>query len=174
MTETWLPVVGFPNYMVSSLGRVYSHVSKKFLRPGIASHGYPTVALGRGNSRTVHSLVAEAFIGPYPKNMEVRHKDGNRTNPRLENLCYGTRAENIADAYVHGTRNSEADLARAKKAIATRNARDPDWRSKQFKNYDKFDAAQKAVKTKDRLYGRENWINCQVAGIPYSKKGGLQ
>jgi hypothetical protein len=120
MTELWKPVVGHPDYEVSSLGRVRSlsrewtqanryggeHTHRKLgrvLRPGIASNGYPTVVLGRGNSRTVHSLVTEAFLGPTPAGQEVRHQDGNRTNPRLDNLCYGTRSDNVRDAIRHGT-----------------------------------------------------------------------
>ncbi|MBA4164334.1 MAG: hypothetical protein C0510_06840 [Erythrobacter sp.] len=171
MSERWLPVVGFPNYMVSDEGRIYSHYSQKILRPGIASNGYPTVALGRGNTRTVHSLVAETFIGPCPVGMEVRHKDGKRTNPALKNLCYGTRSDNMQDAKRHGTFNP-ADPARIQKIVATRDRRDPDWRSKQFQNVDRLANGRKAVETKDRIYGRKNWINCQIAGIPYSTKGG--
>lgn len=107
--EAWKPVVGHPGYEVSDLGRVRSIdrqtlvVRKgKLLRPGRASHGYPTVALGR-QSRTVHSLVAEAFIGPRPEGQEVRHLDGDRSNASLSNLRYGTPKENGADRVRHGT-----------------------------------------------------------------------
>ncbi|WP_372732947.1 NUMOD4 motif-containing HNH endonuclease [Novosphingobium sp.] len=130
MSERWKTVLGFPDYMVSSEGRVYSHISQKFLRPGIASNGYPTVALGRGNTRTLHSLVAETFIGPCPAGMEVRHRDGIRTNPKLSNLRYGSRSDNIKDAYEHGTRNGQT--ANPKKAVATKDQRYPGWRSAAF------------------------------------------
>lgn len=60
----------------------------------------------------------------------------------------------------------------AAKAVATRDIRDPNWRSKQFRNTDRLANGRKAVETKDRLYGRENWVNAQVAGIAYSKKKG--
>lgn len=120
VTETWRPVVGHAEYEVSDLGRVrsldrswqqrsrggtfYTHMKRgQLLRPGIASNGYPTVALGRGNTRTVHSLVADAFLGCAPEGCEVRHKDGNRKNPCLDNLEYGTRTDNINDAVKHGT-----------------------------------------------------------------------
>ena len=122
--EIWKPVVGSPAYEVSTLGRVrslpqrrrqmsrwgtyYWHSTKgKLLKPGIASNGYPTVAIGRGNTRTVHSLVAEAFIGPYPEGCEVRHKDGDRENPKLDNLEYGSRTDNIFDAVNHGSWHSK-------------------------------------------------------------------
>lgn len=115
MRETWKPVVGHPNYEVSDLGRVYSNRGARILKPGVASNGYPTVALGRGNTRTLHSLVADAFLGPRPEGQEVRHKDGDRMNPRADNLVYGTRTDNINDAVAHGTWMSPARTAHCKK-----------------------------------------------------------
>lgn len=105
LIEEWRPIAGFEGrYEVSSFGRVRSFFrGVRLLQPGIASNGYPTVCLGRGNTRTVHSLVAETFIGPCPPNCEVRHKDGCRTNPYKDNLEYGTRSANIFDAVRHGT-----------------------------------------------------------------------
>ena len=113
----WRSVVGHSGYEVSSDGQVRSveravvhkdgrvrRFKGKLLSPGIASNGYPTVAIGKHNSRTVHSLVAEAFIGPCPEGMEVLHADDDRTNPRLENLSYGTRSRNLRDAYARGRR----------------------------------------------------------------------
>lgn len=131
MSEEWRPVVGFPDYMISSEGRVYSHISQKFLRPGIASSGYPTVALGRGNTRTIHSLVTEAFIGPRPVGMEVRHRDGVRANPHYSNLCYGTRGDNVADAVEHGTRTGQT--VNPEKALATKDQKYPGWRERVFR-----------------------------------------
>ena len=107
MSEQWRPVVGWEGlYEVSSEGRVRSFrrgANGRILRPGIASHGYPTVALGRGNTQSVHVLVAAAFIGPCPEGQEVRHRDGKRSNPKAENLHYGTRGQNIADAILSGS-----------------------------------------------------------------------
>lgn len=107
MTEQWRPVVGWEGlYEVSSEGRVRSFrrgANGRILRPGIASHGYPTVALGRGNTQSVHVLVAAAFIGPCPEGQEVRHRDGKRSNPKAENLRYGTRSQNINDAIRSGS-----------------------------------------------------------------------
>lgn len=120
--ERWRRVSGYGNfYFVSELGRVWSlRKGGRMLRPGIASNGYPTVALGRKNTRTLHSLVANSFIGPCPSGMEVRHKDGCRTNPEFGNLEYGTRTDNIFDAVRHGTWNRSEPL---KKAWETRRLR---------------------------------------------------
>jgi len=40
----------------------------------------------------------EAFIGPCPDKIQVNHKDGDKTNNRLDNLEYMTQSENM----VHG------------------------------------------------------------------------
>lgn len=54
--------------------------------------------------KKVHKLVAEAFIGPCPDGMEVRHfPDRSTSNNRLDNLSYGTRLQNAADRRTHGT-----------------------------------------------------------------------
>jgi hypothetical protein len=50
----------------------------------------------------VHRLVAAAFLGPCPVTHEVNHKDRNRSNPRLENLEYLTRSENLKHAMANG------------------------------------------------------------------------
>lgn len=115
-TEEWRPVVGYEGYYeVSNIGRVRSTTrldnrgrqkTGRVLRAGIAANGYLLVSLWRdgvASSRTVHSLVAEAFIGPRPQGMDVCHADGDRLNPVVTNLRYDTRAANLADARVHGT-----------------------------------------------------------------------
>lgn len=193
VVEEWRPVPGFPNYEVSSEGRVRSLdcqvwggpragfyiKSGRILRPGVGSHGYPTIMLGRkGGTRTVHSLVAEAFIGPRPEGQEVRHKDGNRGNPKLENLHYGTRGDNVRDAIAHGTRDCTAI---ARKIRTSRLTRDPDTysrsaakgRATEIARYGpaaREKIARKTVETKNELYGLE-WGALGFAGIAYSKGG---
>ena len=66
-------------------------------------NGYMYVHLGRGNIRSVHSLVTEAFLGDRPDGFVVRHKNGNREDNRLENLEYGTSFQNYEDSLSHGT-----------------------------------------------------------------------
>lgn len=115
MTERWLPVVGSDNrYEVSDQGRVRSLYSKTGLRkePLLMSNRasgnwYPKISICMGDGsktmRNLHSLVSEAFLGPRPKGMEVRHLNGQKNDNRLENLVYGTPKENQADKRLHGT-----------------------------------------------------------------------
>ena len=113
--EIWKPVVGHPGYEVSDLGEVRSlprtrngrRYRGRRLCPFKDGKSYPAINLSHGPlrvRRTVHSLVADAFIGPRPTGLETRHLDGTRINSSLNNLAYGTRAENWADSCVNGAR----------------------------------------------------------------------
>lgn len=52
--------------------------------------------------RRVHILVAETYL-PNPNNYPiVMHKDDDKSNPKLENLKWGTVAENTKDAFDKG------------------------------------------------------------------------
>lgn len=118
LMERWRPVAGFEGaYEVSSHGRVKSlpRTTTKggFLTPKIARKrgGYPVVGLvmnGKQSTRSIHSLVAEAFIGERLPGFDIRHIDGNPLNARVENLAYGSRSENNFDAVRHGTHANAA------------------------------------------------------------------
>ncbi len=90
------------HYHVSDQGDVWSVRARRFLKPGRMPSGHLSVALGRGNSRTVHSLVLETFVGPRPPGADCRHLNGNPADNRLTNLCWGSRAQNIRDKKWHG------------------------------------------------------------------------
>jgi hydroxyacyl-ACP dehydratase HTD2-like protein with hotdog domain len=103
--EKWLPVVECPNhYAVSNCGRVKRLARSKRSYPGFIpkSHlnrdGYSCFALcfdGIRKPRKIHRLVALSFIGPCPVGKEVNHKNGIKTDNRVENLEYVTRKENM-------------------------------------------------------------------------------
>ena len=137
--EIWKVVPEYPLYAVSDLGRARSldgyrprgtgqvFIKGKILTPVISKNGYPFIAIGKKRVY-VHKLVMLSFVGPRPAGMEVRHLDGNRANPRFDNLCYGTSSQNREDAYRHGTRNPETDRKIAAKTIATKYAKyGPHW-----------------------------------------------
>lgn len=125
MQERWLPVVGFPHYDVSDLGRVRSwKLSGSASRHGGRSasprelvrtvrkrDGYLTVGLwlrGRKTTLKMHGLVLTAFVGPRPESMGTRHLNGVRADNRLNNLCWGNALDQIADQRRHGTRKLTA------------------------------------------------------------------
>jgi hypothetical protein len=59
---------------------------------------------GERITRSVHRLVAEAFLGgPHP-GFDVNHIDGDKTNNRIENLEWCTREENVQHAVRTGLR----------------------------------------------------------------------
>lgn len=118
MSEIWKPVVGFEDrYEVSSLGRVRSlthtvphlrgtrTIPGRVLKPQQQASGHLYIkSLGgrRGKIAWIHRLVYEAFVGPIPSRMDIRHLDGNPQNNTPENLAIGTRVENAHDVYRYG------------------------------------------------------------------------
>lgn len=119
MSEEWRPVVGYEGlYEVSDLGGVIQvgpgnvkrgtwenrlpRVVATYLR-----NGYPRVRVrdltGKVSQKSVHTLVAESFLGPKPSpDAVVRHLDGTRDNNTADNLMWGTPKENSRDRKDHG------------------------------------------------------------------------
>jgi len=56
--------------------------------------GYRSIVIRFKNVR-VHELIAMAFIGDKPKDHEVDHINGNRSDNRPSNLRYATRSQNL-------------------------------------------------------------------------------
>lgn len=108
MTEEWRDIAGAEGkYQVSDQGRVRSlQRYRKILIPQISKHGYPRVSIyfcdGSRKLRPIHALVAQAFIGPRPPGLDVRHKNDVKTDCRAVNLEYGTRSQNMLDAVKNG------------------------------------------------------------------------
>jgi len=110
MTELWKPVEGYEGlYKVSNLGRVMGRRGW-ILNPLRTSRtGRRWVILCDNAVRVryfVHVLVLEAFGCKRPKGMVCRHLNGDPNDNRIENLAWGTRAQNCLDAVAHGTHPS--------------------------------------------------------------------
>lgn len=105
MVEEWRSVRIDPRYDVSNFGRVRSYCYGPIPRLRKLSKnrkGYLVCTFSQRSLRTVHRLVADAFIGPCPAGQEVRHKDDNPSNARADNLEYGTRSDNHQDCIKRG------------------------------------------------------------------------
>jgi len=97
MPERWLPVPGYQGwYEVSDAGNVYAMARAGahggLLKPGLTSGGYRFVVLykyGRARTRTVGSLVLEAFNSTAPRGARARHGAGGRLDDSLGNLRWG-------------------------------------------------------------------------------------
>ena len=117
--ERWLPVPGYEGlYSVSNLGRIRSESRtvtridgqrRRFpgtiLKPNKHPSGYLRVDLRKNNkpeTRVVHRLVLEAFVGEAPPGTEACHWNDDPEDNRLENLRWGTRADNALDRVRNG------------------------------------------------------------------------
>lgn len=98
---------GLSRYAIWDDGCIQRH-DGLVMTPQLNDEGYPKVKLtgddGRRKGHLVHKLVATAFVKQRcPEHTLVRHKDGNRTNCRADNLLWGTHADNHEDKLRDGT-----------------------------------------------------------------------
>lgn len=54
------------------------------------------------DTRTVQSLVLEAFVGPRPEGLLALHRNDDCRDNRVENLYWGTRTDNQHDRVRNG------------------------------------------------------------------------
>lgn len=122
--EEWRRCISYPEYEVSSEGRVRSWKNKtssklppehpRLLTPYNGDRGYITVHIRSSNINKpvgIHTLVCQAWHGDKPfHGAEIRHLDGDRYNNRPENLCWGTSKENAQDKIRHGRQARGMDI----------------------------------------------------------------
>lgn len=111
--EIWKQIVGYEGlYDISSKGRVYSHITSRFLRVSKAKGHYSSVALYKnkiGKSKEVHRLVAQSFIPLDDFSLQVNHKDGNKYNNNVLNLEWVTAKGNSEHAIRTGLFNPKGE-----------------------------------------------------------------
>ena len=100
--EIWKDIDGYGGkYQVSSLGAVRNKLTCRVLKSVCHRTGYIHVSLcsmKELHTKTIHRLVAIAFI-PNPENKpQVNHKDGNKKNNSVDNLEWATQFENMRHA----------------------------------------------------------------------------
>ena len=107
MAEDWRDIPDLPFYQASDQGNIRgigpSRKSKnkvwRILSPFQKSDGYWLVQVGKGKKEYVHRLVARAFLKPGFAEVEVNHKDADRSNNALDNLEWMTKRHNYYDMY---------------------------------------------------------------------------
>lgn len=110
--EVWKTITGFPNYSVSSAGRIKSvprlRTRGGMLKPVLQPTGYLAVTLmneGVPQNALIHRLVAHAFL-PNPLGYySVNHIDGNKQNNYITNLEWNSLEDNVKHAYENGLNN---------------------------------------------------------------------
>jgi hypothetical protein len=110
--EVWKPIAGYEElYSVSNLGHIrrdargpHTHIGK-ILKLRSSHNGYLRVGLLKNYVKGwyfVHRLVMQAFLERCPADMQVNHKDADKTNNTFENLEYVTPKQNGAHATAMG------------------------------------------------------------------------
>lgn len=104
----WKPIQGYEGlYDVSDSGDVrslnYNHTGEpRILTPKRHSSGYNTVVLCKNSekkNKSIHILVAQAFVDNPDGKPQVNHKDGDRQNNHADNLEWVTASENIHHSF---------------------------------------------------------------------------
>lgn len=127
MPKNFVPVVGYPSYLINKSGVVIGKSGRPLkprkMQPSRNGNlAYLMVALYDGtgmqgrSDRYVHHLVLETFVGPRPEGMEARHLNGDYSDNRLQNLAWGTKAQNMQDRIKH-----HPDCQKCSKPLAGKN-----------------------------------------------------
>lgn len=93
---------------LTKAGRQGRHARKKpvIIRHATNRHGYEVVKLclnGKERYHAVHRLLLTVFVRPPKDGEQGCHNNGIRNDNRIENLRWGTAAENQADRRIHDT-----------------------------------------------------------------------
>lgn len=102
------------DYFVTEEAQVYSPISNRWLKPWTDKDGYLRITLmDINNIRKALPLSRVVMMTHAPianmSNLEVNHKDGDKTNNELWNLEWVTTQENIEHALKNGLRCSQGE-----------------------------------------------------------------
>lgn len=89
-------IKGFEEYLITDTGRIYSLKSGKYLKSCPQTNGYLMVVLSKNYKKydkTVHRLVAEAFIPNTENKPTVDHINRIRDDNRACNLSWDSHSE---------------------------------------------------------------------------------
>ena len=130
----WVPIRGYEDlYELNEIGEVRRKtklivckdgrrktIKSRLLKVSIGNHGYKCVTLSMSDKKKsflVHRLIASHFMGPSlnPKETDINHKNGIKTDNRIENLEWITRGDNVRHAHkigLHDLRKSKMRISK--------------------------------------------------------------
>lgn len=103
----WKEIAGFENYEVSEKGEVRNKKTGLILKPRDNGRGYLRVGLYTNKEKTdksIHRLVAEAFLDNKEKYPQVNHINEKKDDNRAENLEWCSASYNLK----YGDRSKKA------------------------------------------------------------------
>lgn len=130
----WVPIQGYEDlYELNESGEVRRKtklivckdgrrkiIKGRLLKTTVGNHGYKCVTLSKDDKQKsflIHRLIASHFMGSSldPKKTDINHKNGVKTDNRIENLEWITRGDNVRHAHeigLHDSRKSRLRLSR--------------------------------------------------------------
>jgi hypothetical protein len=87
----WADIPGYAGYLASDDGEIMNSRNGKIKRQRAARNGALQVHIGKSTAM-VHDLVARAHHGhPTTRGYRVKHRDGDRSHNRIDNLVWSGR-----------------------------------------------------------------------------------
>ena len=136
MKEVWKDIIGWEGiFKISNKGRARSvdrivyfphiycsdeisrHITGRILKLISTVRGYSEIRArlhGKNVHIPIHVSVLEAFICPRPEGLETNHKNGIKTDNRVENLEWVTHKENTQHAFDIGLSSNRGIRGRNK------------------------------------------------------------
>jgi hypothetical protein len=95
-------IEGYPRYKITPDGDVYSIKYKRAMKLQTNASGYKWIQFSVDSQKKnyyIHQLVTMHYIPNPDKKPFVNHKDGNKTNNKIDNLEWVTQSENTQHYY---------------------------------------------------------------------------
>ena len=112
-------ITGFPDFFITTFGRVYSRKSCSFIKAQKQGNYYHSVFLTSPTSYrrryTIHQLVGRHFLPEWREGLHILHKDETLPYPQIhaiENLWAGTHTENVRDMWSKGRGVSKLHISK--------------------------------------------------------------